>query len=86
MTISQTAMTFFENCETGKGWDTCKASCHENATFSCQSAALAEVGDIATYTEWMKGLLTPIPDGYYELTAFATDNDRSGMLIIHCRL
>jgi predicted ester cyclase len=67
------AQRFFEACETGKGWDTCKAWCHETASFSCQADALAEVQTVEGYTEWMKGLLSFIPDGRYELKAFASD-------------
>ncbi|MFK7862047.1 MAG: ester cyclase [Granulosicoccus sp.] len=77
MTMMDTATVFFDTCETGKGWDSCKSWCHENASFSCQADALAEITTLAAYAEWMKGLLTPIPDGRYELTAFAVDDARS---------
>lgn len=80
MTISQTANAFFDACETGQGWDTCKAWCHEAATFSCQSGALADVDTLEGYCEWMKGLLTPVPDGHYELKGFATDEERQVVL------
>jgi predicted ester cyclase len=73
MTISQTAREFFEACETGKGWDVCKAFCQEGATFACQADTLTDVNSIADYAGWMQGLLGPIPDGTYELKAFATD-------------
>ncbi|MFN3845352.1 MAG: nuclear transport factor 2 family protein [Paracoccaceae bacterium] len=76
MTDTKTAQKFFEACETGAGWDGCKAFCTENATFSCQSDALAGVTTLAGYADWMKGLLTPIPDGHYELKAFAADPGR----------
>jgi len=72
----ETAKAFFEACETGKGWDGCKSFCHEGANFSCQADALAETTTLADYAEWMKGLLTPVPDGRYELTAFALDEAR----------
>lgn len=32
------------------------------------------------YTEWMKGLFTPVPDGRYELRAFAVDDERHSVL------
>lgn len=67
------ARQFFEACETGQGWDACKVYCHANATFSSQTGALAEISTLEDYTEWMKGLLTPIPDGHYELKFFAAD-------------
>ena len=80
MTISDTARDFFEACETGKGWDACKTFCHENAGFACQADALADVTTVAGYADWMKGLLGPIPDGAYELKAFATDADRGAVV------
>lgn len=73
MSHYQTAQDFFDACETGKGWDGCKSWCHANASFSCQADALAETKTLADYADWMKGLLTPIPDGHYKLTAFAED-------------
>ena len=76
MTLEQTARTFFEACETGGGWETCKGYCHATASFACQADALADVTTLEGYTEWMKGLLGPIPDGRYDLTAFAVDADR----------
>ena len=80
MAISESARAFFEACETGKGWDVCKAWCHQDATFSCQSDALSKVKTVADYSEWMKGLLGPIPDGHYELRAFAVDEARNCVL------
>jgi predicted ester cyclase len=77
MTISETAMTFFEACETGKGADVCAEWCQDGATFSCQADALAEVTTVTDYADWMKGLLQPMPDGRYELTGFAVDEARS---------
>jgi len=76
MTQFETAKAFFEACETGKGWEGCKPFCHEGASFSCQADAVAEIATLADYTEWMKGLLTPVPDGRYKLTAFAADETR----------
>ena len=76
MTKYETAKAFFEACETGKGWEGCKPFCHEGASFSCQADALAETTALAEYAEWMKGLLAPVPDGRYKLTAFATDETR----------
>ena len=76
MTIEQTAREFFEACETGGGWDACKGYCREGAGFVCQADALADTTTLEGYAEWMKGLLGPIPDGRYDLTAFAVDADR----------
>lgn len=76
MAHHDTAKAFFEACETGKGWDGCRLFCHANASFSCQADALADTTTLADYAEWMKRLLTPVPDGRYELTAFAVDETR----------
>ena len=76
MSITDSARDFFEACETGKGGEACQAWCHDGATFSCQADALAEVNTVAGYADWMQGLLGPVPDGHYELTAFATDEAR----------
>jgi ketosteroid isomerase-like protein len=76
MTKFETAQAFFDACETGMGWDGCKGWCHEGATFSCQADALTEVTALQAYADWMKGLLTPVPDGHYVLTAFAVDEAR----------
>jgi predicted ester cyclase len=76
MSRIETANTFFDACETGKGWEVCQAFCHADATFSCQADVLADTSTLAAYTEWMKGLLTPVPDGRYVLKAFAMDEAR----------
>ncbi|NMH66676.1 ester cyclase [Shewanella salipaludis] len=70
------ARQFFEACETGQGWEVCKAYCHPNASFSAQAAALADIDSLQGYTEWTKNILTPIPDGHYELRCFAEDKER----------
>ena len=70
------ARQFFEACETGKGWEECKAYCDPSATFSAQTGALADIDTLEGYTEWMKNLLTPIPDGHYELKSFSEDQER----------
>jgi predicted ester cyclase len=72
--ITETAAKFFEACETGKGWDGCKAYCKPTATFSAQAEPLADVHTLQQYTDWMKAVLTFIPDGRYELRSFATDD------------
>lgn len=76
MSITETAMAFFDACETGKGGAGCKDYCQEGATFSCQADALAEITTIEGYADWMQGLLTLTPDGNYELKSFATDAER----------
>jgi predicted ester cyclase len=75
MSRYDTAMAFFDACETGKGWGGCRGYCTADATFSCQADALKDTATLADYADWMQGLLTPIPDGHYKLTAFAIDED-----------
>jgi predicted ester cyclase len=75
--MTEAAKAFFEACETGKGWNACKGYCHEGATFSAQADALSGVETVEAYTEWMKGLFGPFPDGRYELKAFAADPERN---------
>lgn len=71
------AKLFYDASETGKGWEGCKQYCHPGATFSAQAGALADIGTVEAYTEWTKGLLTPIPDGHYEVRFFAADEERN---------
>lgn len=78
--IRTTAQRFFEACETGKGWEGCRHYCHPAATFSAQAMVLADVGTLQAYTEWMKGLFTPVPDGRYEVRSFAVDEDRNNVV------
>jgi predicted ester cyclase len=79
--ISDTARQFFDACETGKGWDVCKRYCHSGATFSAQADALANVKTLEGYTDWMKGLFTPLPDGLYEVRSFGVDEDRHNVTV-----
>ena len=76
-TILSQAKQFFEACDTGKGWDGCESYCHPGATFSAQTGALAGIDTVEAYSEWMKNLLTPVPDGHYELKFFAEDAERN---------
>jgi predicted ester cyclase len=77
--IKETAEKFFDACETGKGWEGCQQFCHAEATFSAQAEALSGVVTLEGYTTWMKGLFTPVPDGQYELRAFAVDDGRKSV-------
>ena len=78
--IRVAAERFFDACETGKGWAGCQEYCHPGATFSAQAEALAGVNTLEGYTEWMKGLFTPVPDGHYELRSFAVDEGRQHVM------
>ncbi len=79
--MTDTARAFFDACETGKGWDSCAQYCKADATFSAQAEPLMEVTSLADYTEWMKGILGPIPDGHYELKSFAVDKERNSVCV-----
>jgi predicted ester cyclase len=79
--IKETAEQFFEACETGKGWEACQTYCQEGATFSSQTGALAGIETLEGYTDWMKGLFTPVPDGSYEVRSFAVDDARQNIAV-----
>ncbi|GBU18631.1 MULTISPECIES: hypothetical protein [Methylobacterium] len=64
-TITDVAKSFFDACESGGGWEACKAYCTPDAIFSAQADALANVTTLQEYTDWMKGLLTFVPDGCF---------------------
>jgi predicted ester cyclase len=78
--MRETAEKFFDACETGKGWAVCQQYCDPNATFSAQTGALAGVSTLQGYTEWMKGIFTPVPDASYEIRSFAVDEARKNAI------
>jgi predicted ester cyclase len=78
--ITAVANDFFAACETGKGWEVCKTYCTPNATFAAQAEPLAEIKTLAEYADWMKGLMTIMPDGSYEVKSFATDAERNNVV------
>ena len=80
MSNMETATAFFEACDTGKGWVNCQDFCTPDATFACQSQALSTIQRLDAYTEWMKNLLVPLPDGKFEIKGFAEDADRDVVL------
>lgn len=77
--ITTIARDFFTACESGKGWEDCRQYCKPDATFSAQAEPLADVRTLQQYADWMKGLLTFMPDGRYELKSFATDEERKNV-------
>ncbi len=74
--IAAVAREFFEACETGKGWEACRACCTPDASFSAQAEPLAQLRSLQQYAEWMKGLLQILPDGHYVVKSFAIDDER----------
>ncbi len=77
--ITDVAAGFFEACEAGKGWAGCSDYCTADATFSAQAEPLLGISTLAQYTEWMKGIMTVLPDARYELKSFATDETRNNV-------
>jgi hypothetical protein len=77
--ITEIANEFFVACEAGKGWDGCRKFCSPQATFSAQVDGLSELKTLQQYAEWMKGLLTILEDGRYEVRSFATDPTRNNV-------
>jgi predicted ester cyclase len=77
--ITAIASDFFAACETGKGWEACKTFCAPNATFAAQAEPLVGIKTLAEYTDWMKGLMTIMPDGSYQVKSFATDGERNNV-------
>ncbi len=77
--ITAVAKTFFEACESGAGWAGCRTFCTSGATFAAQAEPLAAVHSLEAYADWMKGLLSFMPDGRYEVKSFATDAARGSV-------
>jgi len=77
--ITRVAEAFFAACDSGKGWEACSIYCTPNATFSAQAEPLLEVKTLAQYTDWMKGMMTVLPDGHYDVKSFATDEARNNV-------
>jgi predicted ester cyclase len=77
--IDKVATQFFDACETGKGWEACKAFCKPDATFSAQAEPLADLRTLQEYATWMKGLMGMMPDGNYDVKSFATDGKRGNV-------
>lgn len=75
-TMTEIAEKFFVACETGRGWEGCKAFCAPGATFSAQAEPLAKIATLEGYCNWMKAILGPLADGRYELKSFAVDEKR----------
>lgn len=77
--MTDTAMAFFEACESGKGWAGCAPYCTVDATFVAQSEPLAELRTLQDYTDWLKGLMTFMPDASYVVKSFAVDEGRQNV-------
>ena len=78
--ITDTARKLFDACESGKGWEACRAFCHADATFNAQADALAEVKTIEAYTDFMASIYHIMPDARYEVHAFAGDESTNRVM------
>ena len=52
---------------------------NQHATFAAQAEPLAGIKTLAEYADWMKGVMTIMPDGSYEVKSFATDTERNNV-------
>jgi predicted ester cyclase len=77
--IQSIAKSFFEACETGRGWEVCRHFCTPTATFNSQAEPLADVKTLEAYAQWMQGLLKFMPNGNYDLRSFAVDEQRQNV-------
>jgi steroid delta-isomerase-like uncharacterized protein len=78
--VLEVAHAFFDACETGKGWEVCQQYCTPDATFSAQAEALEGIDTLEQYTDWMKGIMTVLPDAGYEVKSFAADEERNNVM------
>jgi predicted ester cyclase len=78
--VLEVAHAFFDACETGKGWEVCQQYCTPDATFSAQAEPLDGIDTLEGYTDWMKGIMTVLPDAGYELKSFAADEERNNVM------
>src|SRR5437899_433090 len=77
--ITTVAEAFFADCQAGKGWEACRSHCAPNATFSAQAEPLLGLKTLAEYTDWMKGIMSVLPDARYDVKSFATDAERNNV-------
>lgn len=76
MDMAGKARAFFEACEAGQGWEACSPYRLPHATFAAQSEPLAGIVTLEPNADWMRGLLTVLTDGQYDLKSFAVDEQR----------
>ena len=78
--MTETAMAFFNACESGKGWHVCSQYCHADAIFNVQAKSLEHFKTIKDYSESIPHLMTILPDAHYELRNVATDTEQQTVL------
>ena len=80
-TSKETALAFYHACESGAGWAGCAEFCHADAGFSAQAGAIAEMNTLEAYCDWMKGVVTILPDAGYDLKAAGADDENDRVAI-----
>jgi len=81
MNSFENAKSFFHNCESGKGWGSCKDYVEENALFEAQSAAFADVDKVRVYADAMAGLANvTMPGSSYKIHSSAFDEETNTAL------
>lgn len=74
MEAFENATAFFHNCESAKGWESCKNYATKNAEFNAQSEPLIDVKKLEDYVNWMEGLGTiTMPGCSYKVHSSAYD-------------
>lgn len=74
MGLINNAEKFFHDCESIKGWDTCKEYVAENASFMAQCEPLKEIKTVNEYVDWITGFgSVTVPGCSYELHVSAYD-------------
>lgn len=77
--MRETALNFFNDCESGKGWEVCRQYCHPDATFSAQASALTGIVTVEGYTNWLQGLYHVMPNASYEILSFGADEETNSV-------
>ena len=84
------ATTFFNACESGKGWAGCEQYCTPDATFSCQAVdsmpgqpPISQCKTLEAYTQWMRDVVEGLgkDKATVEVNAEAFDEGRSTAVI-----
>ncbi len=52
-----------------------------DGAFAAEAEPLADIKTLAEYADWMKELLTTMPDSSYEVKSFATDTERNNVAV-----
>jgi hypothetical protein len=77
--ITAVAKQFFEACETGEGLGGMPSPLHTQCELLGPSRAAGRNSNPPGIADWMKGLLSFMPDGHYAVKSFATNDDRNSV-------